>query len=365
MKNIIKKPIKTALKDNLNYMTVDFLKNIAKVYEVDKAYKMKKQELVDSVYERLTDENYIISKLAAYNEHEQHIRSVNGNDAVSESIRTLGLAKIGMYFLYDIGDGNIESIMPEEIKNVIGSIKEDKIKCVQERYSEIFNYLRACINFYGIIEAEFFCKIFNEQHTEQQELKLKDLMYYLEKYNIHNSQIVYYEGMLVSDSLCMYEGDIDKVLEGREGKEYCVLPKEDLLKYSNEYYIKKTKYYDDLEKYLLKHLNNKETVEELLIEIAIDFVMDMFDLQYLINRMQMMGMQIQGMKDVKKLAVLCAEFGNNTPKWVNKGWTAAELAKKEGIILGNNSTVVISNKVGRNEPCPCGSGKKYKKCCGK
>jgi uncharacterized protein YecA (UPF0149 family) len=23
------------------------------------------------------------------------------------------------------------------------------------------------------------------------------------------------------------------------------------------------------------------------------------------------------------------------------------------------------NKVGRNEPCPCGSGRKYKKCCGK
>jgi preprotein translocase subunit SecA len=22
-------------------------------------------------------------------------------------------------------------------------------------------------------------------------------------------------------------------------------------------------------------------------------------------------------------------------------------------------------KIGRNEPCPCGSGKKYKKCCGK
>ena len=23
----------------------------------------------------------------------------------------------------------------------------------------------------------------------------------------------------------------------------------------------------------------------------------------------------------------------------------------------------ISEKIGRNEPCPCGSGKKYKKCC--
>ena len=28
-------------------------------------------------------------------------------------------------------------------------------------------------------------------------------------------------------------------------------------------------------------------------------------------------------------------------------------------------TRVLPNKVGRNDPCPCGSGKKYKKCCGK
>lgn len=26
---------------------------------------------------------------------------------------------------------------------------------------------------------------------------------------------------------------------------------------------------------------------------------------------------------------------------------------------------VVENKTGRNDPCPCGSGKKYKKCCGK
>lgn len=27
--------------------------------------------------------------------------------------------------------------------------------------------------------------------------------------------------------------------------------------------------------------------------------------------------------------------------------------------------VRMEKKVGRNDPCPCGSGKKYKKCCGK
>lgn len=30
-----------------------------------------------------------------------------------------------------------------------------------------------------------------------------------------------------------------------------------------------------------------------------------------------------------------------------------------------SGTVVVGKKIGRNEPCPCGSGKKYKHCCGR
>ena len=30
-----------------------------------------------------------------------------------------------------------------------------------------------------------------------------------------------------------------------------------------------------------------------------------------------------------------------------------------------SDTIVKGAKIGRNDPCPCGSGKKYKKCCGK
>ena len=33
-------------------------------------------------------------------------------------------------------------------------------------------------------------------------------------------------------------------------------------------------------------------------------------------------------------------------------------------IQKSSKTVVKPPKVGRNDPCPCGSGKKYKKCCG-
>ena len=35
------------------------------------------------------------------------------------------------------------------------------------------------------------------------------------------------------------------------------------------------------------------------------------------------------------------------------------------ILLNPPKTVVAEKKIGRNDPCSCGSGKKYKKCCGK
>jgi len=35
------------------------------------------------------------------------------------------------------------------------------------------------------------------------------------------------------------------------------------------------------------------------------------------------------------------------------------------ILLNPLTTRIAEKAVGRNEPCPCGSGKKYKKCCGK
>lgn len=41
----------------------------------------------------------------------------------------------------------------------------------------------------------------------------------------------------------------------------------------------------------------------------------------------------------------------------------------EGIDINSSQTLAVDfqkkKKIGRNEPCPCGSGKKYKQCCGK
>lgn len=41
----------------------------------------------------------------------------------------------------------------------------------------------------------------------------------------------------------------------------------------------------------------------------------------------------------------------------------AETKKRLYLEQKKSGTVVVGRKVGRNEPCPCGSGKKYKFCC--
>ena len=43
----------------------------------------------------------------------------------------------------------------------------------------------------------------------------------------------------------------------------------------------------------------------------------------------------------------------------------AETKRKLYLEQMKSGTVVVGKKVGRNDPCPCGSGKKYKFCCGR
>lgn len=39
------------------------------------------------------------------------------------------------------------------------------------------------------------------------------------------------------------------------------------------------------------------------------------------------------------------------------------LRHSHGCGCGHHHEPAVSQRVGRNEPCPCGSGKKHKKCC--
>ena len=48
------------------------------------------------------------------------------------------------------------------------------------------------------------------------------------------------------------------------------------------------------------------------------------------------------------------------PKGMNQGSQKQAVAQQSQ----DRQPITIDKKIGRNDPCICGSGKKYKKCCG-
>jgi len=54
---------------------------------------------------------------------------------------------------------------------------------------------------------------------------------------------------------------------------------------------------------------------------------------------------------------------NNTRIWENKGHTPEEMMRFMKKTTSDEPVIKINRKIGVNELCPCGSGKKYKKCC--
>jgi len=58
-----------------------------------------------------------------------------------------------------------------------------------------------------------------------------------------------------------------------------------------------------------------------------------------------------------------ADWLYNIPAWEK----IFDAEKRKALYLEQkkSGTVVVGKKIGRNDPCPCGSGKKYKQCCGR
>ena len=57
-----------------------------------------------------------------------------------------------------------------------------------------------------------------------------------------------------------------------------------------------------------------------------------------------------------------AEFSASIIRIFLEGHASSRITYEDNIV---EETTRAKPKIGRNEPCPCGSGKKYKKCCGK
>ncbi|MBQ2954623.1 MAG: SEC-C domain-containing protein, partial [Clostridia bacterium] len=67
---------------------------------------------------------------------------------------------------------------------------------------------------------------------------------------------------------------------------------------------------------------------------------------------------LTSLRDIEQLTEVVTDLSNAMPRWYNKGYSPDEMVS---LLPGGKK----ASMPGRNSPCPCGSGRKYKLCCGR
>ena len=105
--------------------------------------------------------------------------------------------------------------------------------------------------------------------------------------------------------------------------------------------------------------------------------------------------KVLSMQELQEVVGIAVNYCNDCPRWFLKGHSSTEASallgrgesvktpprivagptmkaagmditpKMQTMVDGMFYDTFSGTKIGRNDPCPCGSGKKYKKCCGR
>jgi|BioPla2DNA2_1021312.scaffolds.fasta_scaffold27085_3 hypothetical protein len=225
----------------------------------------------------------------------------------------------------------------------------------------IDSYAKAAVNLYGIISRDDFVSIFTKQNadwTSNEEiyilllpLVLKDGWYcFYKEYIVH---YWFFNDFDQADYLLKYQAD----------KPRYIPEKSEFLKYTDEDF-EDNDYWWNVRRFMFDVFGYRKNTLEGYEEVR-SYITYGDGIRELGSILDSHNLVFDGEKQLQEFINLIMIAKNNTRIWENNGHTPSEL--HEIISKHNKNTVKFPTlqrpQVGRNDPCPCGSGKKYKKCC--
>lgn len=287
-------------------------------------------------------------------------------------------------FIPLIGRGLANMDLPEKNKFTVTLCKDfldavtpkiDSILSDKDFIYQDYLDLMACgvVNMYGILSETEMVRKFNyysgEKFTKMDLLDMilrrdrlkREIRYYKE-----NDRYWHYAEFL------FHPGAILKEIRSRKGLDYAVFPMEEVLRCGTRAYIPGTSSTALLLKELKKRglTGREEMVRAVWIMVQND--LKITDITSFLSE----HIRFTGLDDVNSFFRVLMDFTNTLPKWVLKGNTSDALFQTEKKFLrplppdpfvppAAKTIRLPFPGTGRNEPCPCGSGKKYKNCCGR
>ena len=293
----------------------------------------------------------------------------------------------------------------EELTRVMEDVTNSYVRNDRNHLIEsLAVYLFAATNFYGIVSFNDFHKLIKEYRNIDVDAKLfveiqRANSYALSKVNINGELFIYCAHL---DSLFRNNvlNDILKdVLHVRTKISMHILKEFDFLRHVELCYLEKTtnvdafySLFENKVKLLgFNHIRDFIYHFKILSQI---FISNQRALLALVTQSQN-GDPIWNTDELREVVTITVNAYHDVPLWFNYGWTPSEmrahhLHSKGPTLQFNNIPIAFiadeandkrscddvnigslvdkdtfENKTGRNDPCPCGSGKKYKHCHGK
>jgi hypothetical protein len=371
---------RTVLAECLAPQKKTMLSQLASDLEVAGRSRMNKEELAAALSQALLEPKALLRTLGVINHTERELWERLLKQPVLESnefypSQYMQLQDGGLIYTFWQED-TLAVVLPEEIRRVYEGLDLREFWTKWERQHLIADYIAAAANLYGACERSKLLEIFNSQNAEaatEDEVTLAGLklMYPHQQYLIYQDYWIsnYFEDDDTREELA-------ELLELSRNKPYYIPPKTEFLRYADNVYTPTTLQFEKLKTYVSRHIvRDRELAETVAdnirlassMEAPLDELLD----EFLYLDIELSEQQIDG------LLPLLVELRNNTRVWTNRGYTpvemrslftppAASLASRPmGTMLKPDfARNAAAPKVGRNDPCPCGSGKKHKKCCG-
>ena len=291
-------------------------------------------------------------------------------------------------------DDTPDSLTQEEIEKLYA-----QIPLTQEEINLIHLYMDAAANLYGLLSLDELYGIYNSQN------KKVDAETFLMAVGVidqeegndfavinwsYNPRATAEESMksyeIISDYLFVEdpEKDIRELRRAQKGKPLKILPKAEFLRFADSTYFPETPQRSAMIRYLYRLASSLPASAEDYCDCIQSVIVIDAPLQEVLNILKEDGLTSHKNWDLEEFAALYQNLNNHTHKHANRGNTPDELFAQsarglrlqERIAPPENQLsffeeppqkpkLTIVGAPSRNGPCPCGSGRKYKNCCGK
>ncbi len=351
------------------------LDKLRRIHAIPNASQLNKAKLAERLATEIPDRFEVTimyfnkSIIDLFNEFQRN------NGVISVHIKTkemLFLQVLGLIFIKEVNEEEI-AIMPKELLQVYDNMQSNELQKIAVRNTKWHKLTEGMLYYYGVMQQETLIaqieKITNEKIDPFEFLhvmKIAETMY--QSFEIQIDKKIYVDFRVDDPDFILVEQSKRKEIP------YYPFTEQELLQSSEDDFIPSTQGLKKLRKYILRNFDIKEIdvlsiLEKLIIICNID-QKPTAPLQYL-NEV----FQFNSEQQFHEFIQLVMNATNEVRLWILKGHTSTEISQmnnsnfkelsKGDFVLQNEDTShpIKKAKIGRNDPCPCGSGKKYKKCC--